>query len=83
MQENQKVYVKARYVNESLYNIDIQCDSVLFKFTSDVTWYQKDINAYHVNRVTHSDKIIVDVKNTTVTYELFICNFNEINNYLH
>ena len=83
MQENKKVYVKVRYVNETLIDIEIRCDSVLFNFTSDIAWYQKETHAYHVNRVEYSDKIIVDVKDSPVSYELFICNYNEINNYLH
>lgn len=83
MEENQKVYVKAKYVGESLEKVEIISDSMLFNFTSDFTWYQKETNAFFLSRVKYSDKIIVEVRGTNVVYELFICNFNEIINYLH
>lgn len=83
MQENQKVYVKVMYVKETLNKVEIRADLVLFNFISDVSSYQNHTDMYRVSRVMYSDKLVVNVNDSNIVYELFICNYNEINNYLH
>lgn len=80
MKENQKVYVKATYVGDKLSSINIICSLVMFSFLDDVDYYNRNDN---FNCSTHIANFIAKSKNTSITYELFICNFNEIINYLH
>ena len=80
MKENQKVYVRAVYLDNKLHSVNIRCDVVLLTFIEDVKEYTEDesYRLYYLN-----DKIIVELKNSSVKNELFICNYNEISNYLH
>ena len=81
MKENTKVYVKVTYLGDKLDSISIMHNLVMFNLLNDSSYYQRDNNSYDCQ--TLNDKFIVEVKNTKVTHELFICNFNEIINYLH
>ena len=81
MKENQKVYVKASYSAGVLMKISIICDSVMWDFVSDVQYYIKEEKSYFTD--IDNDKIIVQLKGTNTEYELFLCNYNEIINYLH
>ena len=80
MTENTKVYVKVTYLGDKLDSISIMHNLVMFSLLNDSSYYQRD-NSYDCK--TLNDKFIVEVKDAKVTYELFICNFNEIINYLH
>ena len=80
MKENKKVYVRATYLGDQLSSINIICDLVSFSFVDDVEYYtnsDKYITQYD------NDKFIAKMIESKVNYELFICNFNEIINYLH
>ena len=80
MQENSKVYVKVTYSGGELITIRIICDSVMHAFISDVQYYTKEENSYFTD--IDNDKVIVQLKGTNSEYELFLCNYNEILNYL-
>ena len=80
MLENKKVYVRVVYMGERVNSINITCDSVVYSFLNDVNYYTDTCQFEH-DYV--GDKFIAEMKDTTLRYELFICNYNEINNYLH
>ena len=80
MTENKKAYVRVTYLGDKLSSINIICDLVSFSFVDDVEYYtnsDKYITQYD------NDKFIAKMIESKVTYELFICNYNEISNYLH
>ena len=80
MKENKKVYVRATYLGDKLSSINIICDLVAFSFVDDVEYYtnsDKYITQYD------NDKFIAKMIESKVNYELFICNYNEISDYLH
>lgn len=79
MKENKKVYARATYFGDKLSSINVICDLVSFSFVDDVEYYtnsDKYITQYD------NDKLIAKMIESKVTYELFICNFDEISNYL-
>ena len=80
MLENKKFYVRAMYLDNKLQNVSVRCETVLLCFIEDVKEYTENEGylRYYCN-----DKIIIELKKTLIKYELFICNYNEINNYLH
>ena len=80
MKENQKVYVRAMYLDNKLQNVSVRCETVLLCFIEDVKEYTENEEYLHYYC---NDKIILELKKTRVKYELFICNYNEISNYLH
>lgn len=81
MLENQKVYVKATYLGGNLHSVFTTFNIVMRSFLDDENHYRRMIDDYDCSII--GDKLIVKVKDANITYELFICNFNEISNYLH
>lgn len=80
MKENTKVYVKVTYSAGVLMTFRIICDSVMQLFINDVQYYTREENSYLTD--IDNDKVIVQLKGTNTEYELFLCNYNEILNYL-
>ena len=80
MTEKSKVYVKVSYSAGVLMTISIICDSVMQRFISDVQYYTKEENTYFTD--IDNDIVIVQLKGTNTEYDLFLCNYNEILNYL-
>ena len=80
MLENKKVYVRAVYMGNRLSNMEIKFDYVMLCFLDDVAYYTDGVDFEHDYI---GDKFIAEMKDTTLRYELFICNYNEISNYLH
>lgn len=78
--ENQKVYVKATYICDHVHSYLITHDIVLQSLLDDVNYYTS--HGEYEHKVV-GDKLVVKLKKTNITYELFICNFYEISNYLH
>lgn len=80
MKENKQVYVRATYLGDKLSSINIICDLVLFAIVDDIEYYTRS-----EKYITHyfEDKFIAKMNDSIISYELFICNFNEISNYLH
>lgn len=81
-QQNRLVYVHACYINGILQGYAAHFQNPLQKLLKDIGIYKKVKWFYSVNFL--SDRVIVKLKNTKDEYKisLFVCNNNEINNYL-
>lgn len=83
-QTNKLVYVKAVYSDGSLLQYNVEYERPLWNFLHDIEYYKGLKELYNVDDFFNRYKVIVTStnKDSKVLRSLFICNSNDINNYL-